>query len=238
MIGQRTVQRVRHAFQAMLFDRLGLQNVVEGREQKILTDSMGFEGQWHEHRQFQMAFLTGTGLKPHHSLLEIGCGPLTLGIPAIQYLNQGNYLGVDIRENVASLAYRQIAKHNLSGKNPRIVVADDFGAAAARGRNFEFIWVFSVLFHLSDEKADELFSFIPLVLTKFGRCFGNINVLGTEGQWLEFPFVSRSPAFYEKLAGKNGLEMTVLGPLEELGFRGEGAERHNLLVQFELRDDG
>ena len=65
---------------------------------------MGFRGQFEKHRRFQMTFFRERGLVPSSRLLEIGCGPLTAGIPIIEYLEPGNYVGVDIRSSVLHLS--------------------------------------------------------------------------------------------------------------------------------------
>src|SRR5205823_12654151 len=38
--------------------------------------------------------LTTLGLRQHHSLLDIGCGSLRVGLLLIPYLNRGTYFGI------------------------------------------------------------------------------------------------------------------------------------------------
>lgn len=43
-------------------------------------------GMWDQLGRLQLEFMIGAGLKPHHKLLDIGCGCLRGGIYYIQYL--------------------------------------------------------------------------------------------------------------------------------------------------------
>src|SRR5437667_11948751 len=107
MLLHRTRQRIAYKTKAFIFDLAGLHEVVDVREKNRLEDSMGFRGKFDEHRRFQMALLKEQGLIPSHKFLEIGCGPLTGGIPIIEYLEPGNYIGIDIRSSVLDLSWKE-----------------------------------------------------------------------------------------------------------------------------------
>ena len=123
--------------------------MLELREKYQLAESMGFRGQFDEHRRFQITFLKEHGLVPSNELLEIGCGPLTGGVPIIDYLQAGDYVGVDVRRSVLDLAWREVGKTELSAKNPRLICSSSFGSAELDGPMFDFILSFSVLYHLT-----------------------------------------------------------------------------------------
>ena len=62
-----------------------------------------------------MRLLTKTGLQPHHSVLDLGCGMGRLALPLTQYLSEkGYYLGVDI--NLSGIAW---AHENITLRYPR-----------------------------------------------------------------------------------------------------------------------
>lgn len=230
--GSRTFADLAARAQDGLFDALAMREVIERRERRELAVAMGFEGQWDEHRRFQMDFLRRHGLRSETCVLEIGFGPLTLGIPLIRELDDGNYTGIDVRESVANMAYQQLAKEGLAGKNPRLIVSDRFGAETLRQETFDIIWSFSVLFHLDDERVTAWFAEVRRRLSPAGRYWANINTVVDDSRWLEFPFLRRQPEFYGELGQRNGLRMTVLGTLTDQGFLGNGMERENLLVEF------
>jgi SAM-dependent methyltransferase len=52
-------------------------------------------GRWGETGRMQMAILLAEGLRPHHRLLDIGCGSLRLGHLAVPFLDPGHYWGTD-----------------------------------------------------------------------------------------------------------------------------------------------
>lgn len=58
---------------------------------------------WDEIGKLQFDFLKKEGLKPHHKLIDIGCGSLRGGIHFIEYLNEFNYYGTDINPNLIEL---------------------------------------------------------------------------------------------------------------------------------------
>lgn len=111
-------QKVIHWFKDFIFDKAGLQEMLELREKYELEDAMGFRGQFDKHRRFQIALLEERGMVPASRSLEIGCGPLTGGIPFIEYLKRGNYAGVDVQSSVLNLGWREVGRAELSEKNP------------------------------------------------------------------------------------------------------------------------
>jgi SAM-dependent methyltransferase len=220
--------------QAKLFDLLGMQGLIDERRTHALEDMMGFRGQLPEHRRFQIDELRKLGLTPKSAVLEIGCGPLTAGIPVIRYLDPGQYVGVDVRANVLDLSWQEVGLAGLSGKNPRLIRADDFGAAELGERKFDYVWAFSVLYHLSDQILNKLFSNVPKRLEAQGRFVANVQTDVESSTWLEFPFLKRSIEDYQAVAKRHGLQMKKLGTIEERGFKLPGEERNNPLLEFTL----
>lgn len=231
MRGLGRLRRIRNSVQDAIYDIFDLRSVPERIEKRALTKHMGFEGQFDEHRRFQFALIQSLGLKPKSKLLEIGCGPLTLGIPVIGYLDPGGYVGVDVRPEVADQAWIQIGKHGLSAKNPRLVISSDF-ASKEISEAFDFVWSFSVMYHLTDELVARLFEVVAARLKAEGRFFGQINTSSEESTWLQFPFLKRQPDFYKALSARNGLSMSVVGSLGDLGLQSQFDDSRGLLLEF------
>jgi SAM-dependent methyltransferase len=232
MLLSRTRKRLAFKVRSFMFDVGGFQSMIEQRDRNELEDSMGFRGQWDEHRRFQMAFLKEQGLLPQHRLLEIGCGPMTGGIPIIDYLDEGNYVGIDVRASVLDLAWKEVAKAALADKNPRLIRSSGFGAKELCDKTFDFVMSFSVLYHLNDGLLSDYFSVVKQRLAPDGVCFANVNTHIPSDKWLEFPFLRRSIDDYRRVAGANALATTSLGPIVDLGFRHHGMERENPMLAF------
>jgi SAM-dependent methyltransferase len=220
--------------QAWLFEAAGIQGLLDEREKQALERHMGFPGQWDEHRRFQIEELHKLGLRSSSALLEIGCGPLTAGIPIIEYLDSGKYIGVDVRPDVLDRSWQQVGKNGLSIKNPRLIQSDSFGADQLEDRKFDFIWAFSVLFHLSDDLLDKLFAIASKHLAPGGQLVANVQIDMDNSTWFEFPFLRRTTETYASVAAGHGLKMTNLGTIEERGFRLAHSERTNPLLTFDL----
>jgi len=233
------LRRTRHIWkrkvQGAIFSATAMQDLLDEREKDILENSMGFRGQWEEHRRFQIEQLKSLGLKADHRFLEIGCGPLTAGIPIIDYLEPGNYVGVDVRSSVLNLSWAQIGRNGLSAKNPRLIRSDNFAAAELDGVLFDYIWSFSVLYHLTDEILDSLLANVAKRLAPRGHYYANVMIDMDNSRWLEFPFLRRTVDNYRAIAAKHGLDVRELGTIADLGFRLTGGERTNPLLEFSLR---
>jgi cyclopropane fatty-acyl-phospholipid synthase-like methyltransferase len=231
----RTRAKLIHSIKGFIFDVAHFQSMVDLREKHLLEDSMGFRGQWDEHRHFQIEMLKAQGLEPVHDFLEIGCGPLTAGIPVIDYLEPSRYTGVDIRNSVLDMSWREVGKARLSSKNPRLICSSSFASEELGDRRFDVIYSFSVLYHLSDDILDSYFGTISTRMKRSGFCIANVNTHIPSDKWLQFPFLMRSIEAYEDLASKHGLETTNLGTLQKNGFRNQAMERLNPLLKFQLK---
>jgi SAM-dependent methyltransferase len=225
----RTRANIAFGIRSWIFDNFGFQSMIERREMNLLEDHMGFRGQIPEHRRFQLDFLKTQGLKPHHSFLEIGCGPMTGGLPLIDYLDAGNYVGVDVRKEVLNLSWQQVGKAGLSAKNPSLIISNAFGNEVLGQRKFDYIMAFSVLFHLSDELLNDWFA---TVSQRGGTAFANVNDTIDSSTWLQFPFVKRTVDTYRDMAARHGLKTVDFGPIEKLGFKLSGIEKDNPLLSF------
>jgi SAM-dependent methyltransferase len=232
----RTRKRIKFAMKNFVFDAGNMQEVVNTRRRHALEDCMGFRGQWEEHRRFQLAFLKEQGLCPAHSLLEIGCGPLTGGVPIIEFLEPGKYVGIDIRSSALDLAWGEVAAAGLSARNPRLVCSSSFGSRELADEKFDFVLSFSVLYHLSDEVLRGYFLAVANRLQPDGRCFAQINTTVSNSTWLQFPFLRRTAAQYAGVAAQAGLDTKPLGTIEGLGFHLPGEERRNEMLKFTPRD--
>src|SRR5262245_34171399 len=69
--------------------------VHEGHDPVDVFYFRGLWGRWTVMQEWQLKALQREGLQPHHSFLDIGCGPLRLGMKLIPQLEDDRYCGVD-----------------------------------------------------------------------------------------------------------------------------------------------
>ena len=84
-------------------------------------------GMWEEIGLLQFEFLVRQGLKPSDCLLDIACGSLRGGVHFINYLDVGNYLGIDKEKALIELGIeKELAREVYEYKKPEFVVSDNF----------------------------------------------------------------------------------------------------------------
>jgi hypothetical protein len=111
----------------------------------------------------QLAILIHKKCKSWHKLLEIGCGALIAGYPIMQYLNKGNYFGIDpnkwLVEN--SLQIAEVEKI-ATQKDARFIYNDRFDATPFNIK-FDYVISHSILSHCAHWQ-------LPLLLENVNKC--------------------------------------------------------------------
>ena len=210
------------------------------REQHRLGEMVGPARYWSELQTFQFNFLKKMGLKPHHTLLDIGCGPLSGGLVFIPYLESEKYVGVDIRPGAIAEAHIQVAKAGLADKNPLLLVSESFGRdEMGCERKFDYIWMTQLFCHLNENVLNNCLKTVADYMTSDSRFYGDIlgypnEVWEKPGlKWQEFTFYLHSLESIESVAEKYGLKVTCLGEIEKYGYPvGVGGLKNNKMLEF------
>ena len=172
---------------------------------------------WKMKRDFQIKFLKDMGLQPKHSFFEIGCGTLRGGIPIIEYLDTSNYFGAEVRKKALKEGKNELKDSGLEWKNPTLILSPDISNLSI-DQNFDYIWSFSVLFHMNDKIVSDTFNFVSKHLSNKGVFYANVNIGDSkENNWQGFPVVSRNFDFYSQICAINNLTCLNLGSLKNLG---------------------
>ena len=202
---------------------LTLKNIKKRVYSMFLTESekrhslVGPASLWKMKQEFQINFLKAQGLAPDYKLIDIGCGTLRGGIPIIDYLNEGNYVGLEVRESVLNEGKKELKANNLEHKNPQLIVFSNYNELSFN-TSFDVLFAFSVLIHLEDSIVKDCFSFAGKNIADNGVFYANVNIEDqTDANWQGFPVVFRKMDFYKELAISNGLSMNSLGVLKDLG---------------------
>jgi cyclopropane fatty-acyl-phospholipid synthase-like methyltransferase len=192
---------------------------------------------WAVKRQFQSEFLIDQGLRPEQRLLDIGCGTLRGGLPLIEYLDAGHYVGIEARASALEEAWKELAEAGLEGKSPMLIHADDPDVVSL-DEPVQVAWAFSVLIHMEDKVVDKCLGLVARVLGEGGAFFANVILGdGPRSQWREFPVVPRPQAFYESLAARHALDCGVMGTLKALGYPKESEGGNGMMLRFSRSND-
>jgi SAM-dependent methyltransferase len=104
--------------------------------------------------------------------LEIGCGRLHAGIPLMQYLDKGNYVGVDPNEWLRQTAIKnRHVRQVIEEKQPRFLSVDDFDASEL-GIKFDLVLSHSVLSHCAHWQLEIFLRNVGKVLAPGGTHSG------------------------------------------------------------------
>lgn len=201
---------------------------------------VGPVGIWPHLQQYQFNALTRLGLKPHHSVVDIGCGPLTVGVALIPYLDSGNYTGVDLLPEPLEAAHRRIAQRNLAHKNPTIVCSTTFGKRELQGRTFDFIWMSQLSYHLDDLQLVLLFEQARSMMHSSSVFLIDVidPAIRNEGHkvWRGFDYHFRAVGLYEELAQDFSLSVQRRGRLVDYGYPDKIDLSRNTLLEFRKVD--
>ena len=192
---------------------------------------------WKMKREFQIKFLREMGMQPGHQLFEFGCGTLRGGIPLIAYLDAGHYFGLEVREAVLNEGRKELREARLEKKMPTLLLSDDMSKLTV-DQEFDYMWAFSVLIHMNDQILHDTLAFVRSHLSEGGAFYANVGLgEGQEGHWQGFPVVARSFEFYRQACAANGLVVSDLGRLKDLGHRSgiESQDNQTMLKIVALR---
>ena len=207
------------------------------REEIRLARLTGPGGYWQELRAYQLNFLKTMGLQPHHSLLDIGCGPLQGGIAFMSYLEPGNYVGIDIRDVPLTEAYKQIVKHRLVHKSPHLILSDSFGQNELNGRLFDYAWACQMLYHLDEAALHRYFECVAKHLKPGGVLYGDIlspdNKIPDDVLWNGLRHRYHTMEFMETTSRQYGLAMKHVGQIKDYGYPVPCDLRLNDMLQFQ-----
>ena len=129
-------------------------------------------GLWDEVGKLQFEFLLARGLTPRSRLIDIGCGCLRGGVRFVDFLDPGNYYGIDISEALLNVGYEvELRNYQLQSKLPRSnLVCDRKFQFSKIPTSFEIGIAQSLFTHLT---ADH----IRLCLSRLGNSMARGGVL-------------------------------------------------------------
>lgn len=212
------------------------------RQTHHLESLAGPIGHWAPLQAYQFEFLKAMGLKPHHTILDIGCGPLQGGIKLIEYLESNQYTGIDLRHKTVTEAYRQVLRHNLVHKNPALIMSNSFGRRELPDRTFDYFWISQLLYHLSLAQIEDLFFQVASQMKPTSLFFGDIVDYRSQSapgiHWQEFQYYHHQPEDLKSTANNAGLNLAILGQTGDFGYPETLALSTNYVLRISPQIEG
>jgi len=168
---------------------------------------------WQKIGNLQLEMLRKQGLRPEHTLLDLGCGSLRLGILAIPFLNPGNYFGIDMHQSLidAGLSH-ELAADLQKEKQPNFFATETFEVDVF-ATTFDFIIAQSVFTHLPVSKIKACIEKLPKVMHKDTKCFFTFYEFTdtTPAAKIDEEPYHQTQALYAEISKANGLQFTYIG---------------------------
>lgn len=137
----------------------------------VYRDYIGGDGEdWDRRGAFQLQFLQKMGMTSRSRLLEVGCGPGRASRFLIDYLDTGNYCGVDYNADFITAVKTVTRQDGLEAKAPAFEVVDEF-KFDHMPPVFDYALLFSVLNHCTPKQRLEFFKRIPTPMKQGGRIY-------------------------------------------------------------------
>jgi len=132
-------------------------------------------GHWEFAGKIQLDLLIKEGLKPEHKLLEIGCGCFRAGRYFIEYLDKGNYHGVEQHIWLIESGYAEIINDIEVEKKPRVLINSNFAVSIFK-QKFDYIIAKSVFTHLTKDKIEQCLNECYEVMKHNGAFYTSIFI--------------------------------------------------------------
>jgi len=158
--------------------------------------------------QFCNLFLLG--MRHFHKLLDFGCGNLRLGRLAIQYLDKGNYFGIEpVKALVDEAIFDAYLTELCVAKKPKFYYSGSCDMAAF-GKEFDFIIAQSVFTHMALNQIDATLTAASKVMHRKSLFLVNYHPGNSDysGKAWTQKIVKYKPKTIDDLVRKKGLVAT------------------------------
>jgi SAM-dependent methyltransferase len=175
---------------------------------RVLEDPQAaIGGMWEEIGRLQFEYLRNDGLRPDHSMLDIGCGTLRGGRHFIAYLDAGKYTGLEISSNALSEAGRLIQREGLANKRSGLVLNTGMGLRLEEFKEpFDVLLAQSVFTHLTERRIEECLAHAGRIMHAGSRFYFTFFPSSAPSQFGTENF--RYPvAFFAAAAERYGFEL-------------------------------
>jgi SAM-dependent methyltransferase len=175
---------------------------------RVLEDpKAAIGGMWEEIGRLQFDYLRNDGLRPDHSMLDIGCGTLRGGRHFIAWLDSGKYTGFEVSSNALAEGSRLMQQEGLAGKHASLVLNAGMGLRFEEFKGtFDVLLAQSVFTHLTGPRIEECLANVGRIMHASSRFYFTFlpssapSQFGTEN--FRYPL-----AFFAAAADRYGFEL-------------------------------
>ena len=112
------------------------------------------------------------GLNKNDNFLDYGCGYGRIGIPVIEFINKGNYLGVDLSKERIRIAQDYVKESALNHKNPVLLPSYKKSLAElCKNKKFNVILIYTVLCHNPPKEVESILREAKKFISEEGKIF-------------------------------------------------------------------
>ena len=130
-------------------------------------------GRWEKVGKRQLEFMIEMGLRPSHKFLDIGCGSLRGRRLFINYLNKGNYYGIDRHRWLIDAGVKYELGSKDREKEPNFLVNGGFDFLPFKTK-FDFALASSLFTHLTKDKIRQCIANLLPVMYSHGEFYASI----------------------------------------------------------------
>jgi hypothetical protein len=105
----------------------------------------------------------GAGCQPHHVVVDYGCGSLWIGEAFMDYLEPGNYVGLDVADGFYVEALTRFPEGYVAERRPMLRVISQDSLREVRDRKPDFILSTGVLMHVPPEDLTGYFAGVTAI---------------------------------------------------------------------------
>ena len=109
------------------------------------------------------------GCRPHHVVVDYGCGSLWIGEAFMDYLEPGNYVGLDVVDGFYTEGLTRFPDGYVAARRPMLRVISQESLREVRDRKPDFILSSGVLMHVAPENLADYFASLTAVAAPHTR---------------------------------------------------------------------
>ncbi len=140
---------------------------------------------WKEHQSMQISFLQKRGLQPSSRVLDLGCGPMRLGVALIPMLSEGRYFGQDINPETLVYGEEVLRQKGITEDAPYTLFASDQFDLSTVDCEIDIAFSNSLFSHLTLNSILTCLLRVKDVLAPKGIYYSTFFALERGASWLQ-----------------------------------------------------